>query len=179
MKKVTRIAVTGPESTGKSTLAIELANYFNGTLYPEYAREYFKDHPQRYTYADLEKITMEQIAQYHESENQTVGIFFFDTWLIITKIWFQWVYRTCPDWLDDEISNLPMDLYLLCLPDIPWVPDLLRENGGTQRQKLFEAYKDELIARKLNFVEVGGKGKLRIQNAIQAVKANTSHPGLF
>lgn len=170
-KKIIRIAITGPESTAKSTLSKVLSDYFNGTFYPEYAREYFEGHPAKYGYEDLENITKQQIEQYHESGRVSSGIAFFDTWLIITKVWFQWVYNTIPSWLDDEISNLPIDLYLLCLPDIPWVPDALRENGGEQRQRLFDVYKNELIARNLNFVEIGGVGELRIQNAIQAVQS--------
>lgn len=171
MKRVMRIAITGPESTAKSTLAVELAKHFNGAFYPEYAREYFQNRPGKYTFQDIENIARKQIAQYHDSKNQHADMVFFDTWLIITKIWFQWSYKTCPQWLDEEISNLPMDLYLLCLPDIPWVPDPLREHGGDERQKLFDAYKNELSARNLNFVEVGGEGDDRIQNAIRAVNA--------
>jgi NadR type nicotinamide-nucleotide adenylyltransferase len=178
MKKIVRIVITGPESTAKSTLTMELSEYFNGTSYPEYAREYFKNQPENYTFEDIEYIARKQIGQYHDSENQVSGMVFFDTWLIITKVWFQWAYQTYPTWLDDEITNLPMDLYLLCLPDIPWVPDPLREHGGEERVKLFEAYKKELTNRNLNFIEVGGEGEERIQNAIQAVKDGLARIGI-
>jgi NadR type nicotinamide-nucleotide adenylyltransferase len=171
MRKIIRIAITGPESTAKSTLAQALARHFDGTFYPEYAREYFRDHSTEYTYQDLELITKKQIQQYHESSNCPKSIVFFDTWLIITKIWFQWAYQTDPAWLEQEISNLPIDLYLLCLPDIPWEPDPLREHGGEERLQLFVAYKSELMKRKLKFVEIGGLGEQRVQNAIQAVKS--------
>lgn len=171
MKKLIRVAVTGPESTAKSSLSIALANYFNGTFYPEYAREYFKDHSSEYTYSDVEIIAKKQIEQYHDSGKSSNEFVFFDTWLIITKVWFQWAFNREPSWLDTAIAELPMDLYLLCAPDIPWEPDLLRENGGEQRQRLFEAYKKELIFRNLNFMEVSGEGEIRVQNAIQAVKS--------
>lgn len=65
---------------------------------------------------------------------------------------------------------MAIDLYLLCLPDIPWEPDPLRENGGEHRQQLFDAYKNELVKRNLNFIEVGGIGDARLENAIKAVK---------
>jgi NadR type nicotinamide-nucleotide adenylyltransferase len=177
MNKVVRIAITGPESTAKSTLTMELSKYFNGISYPEYAREYFENHPGKYTFEDIENIARKQIGQYHDSETQGADMVFFDTWLIITKVWFQWVYQTHPQWLDNEISDLPMDLYLLCLPDIPWVPDPLREHGGEERVKLFEAYKKELINRNLNFIEVGGEGEERVKNAIQAVKDGLARIG--
>ncbi|MGQ7869251.1 AAA family ATPase [Sunxiuqinia sp. sy24] len=170
MRKTIRIAITGPESTAKSTLAEALAHHFDGDFYPEYAREYFQDHSTQYTYNDLEEITKKQIEQYHESAKAPAQLVFFDTWLIITKVWFQWVYQKEPGWLEDEISNLPIDLYLLCLPDIPWEPDPLREHGGEERLQLFDAYKRELQHRKLKFVEISGLGDQRVQNAIQAVK---------
>ncbi|KOH43254.1 AAA family ATPase [Sunxiuqinia dokdonensis] len=171
MRKPIRIAITGPESTAKSTLARNLASYFDGTFYPEYAREYFLNHSTDYTYHDLEQIARKQIQQYQESELGEPELVFFDTWLIITKIWFQWAYQAEPDWLEKEIDNLPIDLYLLCLPDIPWEPDPLREHGGEERLQLFAAYKAELIKRELKFVEIGGLGEQRVQNAIQAVQA--------
>ncbi|HKJ40940.1 MAG TPA: ATP-binding protein [Sunxiuqinia sp.] len=170
IKKNIRIALTGPESTAKSTLTKDLANYFNGDYYLEYAREYFENHSTAYTRQDLETIAQKQIEQYREAEDLRRDIVFFDTWLIITKIWFQWVYKTVPNWIDEAVENLSIDLYLLCLPDIPWEPDPLRENGGEHRQQLFETYKNELIKRKLNFVEIGGEGQARVQNAIDAVK---------
>ncbi|WP_339740383.1 ATP-binding protein [uncultured Sunxiuqinia sp.] len=171
MRNIVRIAITGPESTAKSTLAQALADHFDGIFFPEYAREYFREHSTEYTYQDLEWITKKQIQQYHESSDCRKNLVFFDTWLIITKIWFQWAYQTEPAWLEKEISTLPIDLYLLCLPDIPWEPDPLREHGGEDRLRLFDAYKSELIQRKLKFVEIGGLGGQRVENAIQAVKS--------
>lgn len=168
MKKVTRIVLTGPESTAKSTLTKELAAHFNGAFFLEYAREYFQNHSSAYTKEDLENIARKQIEQYHESEG-VEGMVFFDTWLIITKIWFQWAYNEVPNWLEREANELAIDLYLLCLPDIPWEPDPLRENGGEHRQQLFDAYKNELTQRNLNFIEVGGTGDARLKNAIKAV----------
>jgi NadR type nicotinamide-nucleotide adenylyltransferase len=169
MAEQIRVVLTGPESTAKSTLAKELAAYFNGTFYPEYAREYFREHSTEYSYEDLELITRKQLEQYQHSKRGKTEIVFFDTWLIITKIWFQWVFKKEPHWLEDEISNLPIDLYLLCLPDIPWEADPLREHGGEDRVKLFHHYKQELVKRKLRYVEIGGIGEKRIQNAIRAV----------
>lgn len=169
MGEIIRIALTGPESTAKSTLAKALANHFNGTFYPEYAREYFQVHSTQYNYSDLEVIAQKQVAQYEDSADSKSEYVFFDTWLIVTKIWFQWVYHKEPAWLEAKITSLPIDLYLLCKPDIPWEPDPLREHGGEERLKLFEHYKGELIRRKFNFVEIGGMGEDRIQNAIQAI----------
>nr|MBD3622837.1 ATP-binding protein [Sunxiuqinia sp.] len=100
MRNIVRIAITGPESTAKSTLAQALADHFDGIFFPEYAREYFREHSTEYTYQDLEWITKKQIQQYHESSDCRKNLVFFDTWLISTKIWFQWAYQTEPAWLE-------------------------------------------------------------------------------
>jgi len=169
-KKQIRIAVTGPESTGKTTLARQLAETFNGRFIPEFAREYIENLPHHYTFEDVENIAKTQIEQYRLSLESSNEFFFFDTWLIITKVWFNWVYQRIPEWLEAEILNCPMDLYLLCLPDLPWEADPVRENGGENRIRLYEQYRDQLVHYGFNFVEIGGTDEARLNNAISAIR---------
>jgi NadR type nicotinamide-nucleotide adenylyltransferase len=165
-----RIVITGPESTGKTTLATQLAETFGGLYVAEYAREYVEKLPGHYTYADVENIARRQIDQYAEAMKSSAGMVFFDTWLIITKVWFEWVFGRVPKWFEDAIDECPVDLYLLCLPDLPWEADSVRENGGENRLKLFNRYRDELIRRRLSFVEIGGVDEVRLNAAIEAVR---------
>ncbi len=173
MKKI--IVLTGPESTAKSTLTKALAAHFDAAWFPEYAREYLADKGHNYTYDDVEKIARTQLHQYESLNDLPEEIVFFDTWLIITKIWFEWVFKRVPSWLEDAISSCRVDLFLLCRPDIPWEPDPLRENGGDERIQLFNRYKQELISRNLRFVEVGGLGDDRLFQAIEAVQNEIFH----
>lgn len=166
------IVLTGPESTAKSTLTKKLAAFFNAACFPEYAREYLAGKRDSYSYADLEHIARKQIEQYEVARQMKADFVFLDTWLIITKIWFEWVFDQVPDWLDDAIIDHPVDLFLLCRPDIPWVPDPLRENGGEQRERLFQIYKNELLTFGFHLAEVGGSGEQRVLDAIEAVKSN-------
>ena len=53
---IRRIAITGPESTGKTWLAKELAQYFNTVWVEEYAREYLQSNGQDYRFEDIVKI---------------------------------------------------------------------------------------------------------------------------
>ena len=168
-EKQIRIAVTGPESTGKTTLAKQLAEHFSGQYIPEFAREYVEKLSDHYTYEDVEIIANHQVEQYLATKSESGQLFFFDTWLIITKIWFNWVFEKSPDWLDDQIHNCPIDLFLLCQPDLPWEADPVRENGGENRIKLFNQYKKELNQYGFNFVEIGGFGEVRLQSAIAAI----------
>jgi len=169
-KKQIRIAITGPESTGKTTLAKQLAEEFQGQYIPEYAREYVEKLPRHYTFKDVETIAKTQVEQYNFTLNSSESFFFFDTWLIITKVWFNWVFGIVPEWLEDHIQNLPIDLFLLCHPDLPWEPDTVRENGGENRMKLFEQYRLELKHYNFNFAEISGTGDERLIKAIAAIR---------
>jgi NadR type nicotinamide-nucleotide adenylyltransferase len=168
MKKPVKIVLTGAESTGKSTISDKLARHFNGVWIPELAREYVLKIDHHYTYDDLETIAWRQIKE-EKSITGKKQIIFFDTWLIITKVWFDFVFGKHPAWLDDAIKNANIDLFILCDIDIPWVPDSLRENGGENREKLHQIYQDELKNYGFNYVVVKGEGQDRINNAIELV----------
>ena len=139
-----RVGIIGPESTGKSTLATYLAHRYNGVLVSEYAREYMERlaPSYEYTYDDIVAIAQQQI---HVISNISSDLVIFDTELIITKVWFLHKYGVCPDFLRDAIQNNPMDIYLLCYPDLPWQPDPVRENPML-REYLFDWYEREIQA---------------------------------
>lgn len=161
------VILTGPESTGKTILTLRLANHFKVGYLEEYARKYIGNLKTKYTYSDIEHIAC---WQRDALENARMGrennLWIADTYLIITKIWFLWVFGRCPQWIDSEIARTAHCLYLLCAPDIAWEPDPLRENGGENRLKLFEAYRQELESYNLNYRIVTGAGEERFINAL-------------
>ncbi|WP_372773367.1 AAA family ATPase [Mangrovibacterium sp.] len=167
MKKI--IVLTGPESTAKSTLSKQLADHFQGTRFPEYARSYLEGKSSAYCYHDVETIAKGQIQQYENALVSEGEFVFLDTWLIVTMVWFEWAYGKKPAWLQNALIDYPIHLYLLCKPDIPWEPDPLREHGGEERQKLYNVYRQELLELGLPFVEVEGEGESRLQAAIEAI----------
>ena len=138
-----KVGIIGPESTGKSTLAKELAEQFKGTYVPEYAREYVERKGRKeLTYDEVCEIAREQIKSISKT-----GFYFFDTELIVTKVWFEYAFGKVPEWLTEAIKTYPMDLYLLTYPDIPWIPDPARYNGSqAMREELFERYEEEVMA---------------------------------
>ena len=138
-----KVAIIGPESTGKSTLARELAEQFKGTYVPEYAREFVERKGRKeLTYDEVCEIAREQIKSISKA-----GFYFFDTELIVTKVWFEYAFGKVPEWLTEAIKTYPMDLYLLTYPDIPWVPDPARYNGSqAMREELFDRYEEEVKA---------------------------------
>ena len=140
-----KVGIIGPESTGKSTLARYLARRYNGTYVPEYARAYVEQKGStEVTWEELCEIAKKQIE---ELAKQPEGLYFFDTELLITKVWFAYAFGRVPEWLNENIHRYPMDVYLLTYPDLPWIPDPARSNGSDAiRMELFERYEAEIQA---------------------------------
>ena len=145
-----KVGIIGPESTGKSSLGQYLAKRYGATYVPEYARDYVASLHRPYTYYDVCHIARKQIEQIKEVGSgkwEASDIIFFDTELIVTRVWFDYVYGAAPDWLLSAMQQYKMDTYLLTYPDIPWIPDPTRENGSDEiRLQLFHRYEQEIQA---------------------------------
>ena len=145
-----KVGIIGPESTGKSTLAQYLATRYEGLFVAEHARVYLEERARErgsayaYTREDVLRIAQYQVEQLRELSEQE-GVAFFDTELIITKVWLEYKYGECPAFVEDALHQYPMDVYLLCYPDLAWEPDPVRENPNI-REYLFEWYEREVQA---------------------------------
>lgn len=143
-----KVGVIGPESSGKSTLARYLSKHYNGILVPEYARDYVeRKGTTEVTWEELCEIAKHQIEEMEQLERVGEGFVFFDTELIVTKVWFDYAFGRVPEWFAEAVRRFPMDVYLLCQPDIPWIPDPARTNGTDAiRRELFDRYEAEIQA---------------------------------
>ncbi|MBQ7631489.1 MAG: ATP-binding protein [Paludibacteraceae bacterium] len=144
------MGIIGPESTGKSSLARYLAKRYNGIYVPEYAREYIeRKRTREVTFEELCFIARHQIEEMEHFSHQPSVIshplYFFDTELIVTKVWFEEAFGRVPEWLDEAIKRYPMDVYLLTSPDLPWTQDGTRYNGSDEkRHELFDRYEQAI-----------------------------------
>jgi NadR type nicotinamide-nucleotide adenylyltransferase len=166
-----KISILGPESTGKSALAKSLSEYFNSPWVPEYAREYVEKLTLPYTYDDVCNIALKQIEQedfYSKALDYNHKYVFFDTDLIITKVWFEYCFQKVPDFLVEQLKKNIFDFYLLCVPDLPWEADLVREHGH-DREFFFNWYKKEIEHTGKPYCIIKGIGNQRIKNAINGI----------
>jgi NadR type nicotinamide-nucleotide adenylyltransferase len=165
-----KIAIIGPECTGKTTLAQQLANHFNTIWIPEFARDYIESLEGSYSYNDVETIAKKQWEQINSKYPNATQLILFDTDLIITKIWFKIVYHKIPNWIDNAIKESKFEKYLLCNTDIQWVADKVRENGGEKREQLFKIYKNELEYYKFHYEIISGVDKNRFEQAVTLIQ---------
>ncbi len=165
---VKKVVIIGPESTGKSTLTQQLAQHFNAPMVKEYARQYLEQLDRPYQQQDLVRIAKGQIAA-EELATQHLEILpewlFCDTDLRVIKIWSQVKFGKVDPWIMEQITLKRYHCYLLTATDLPWEPDAQREHPQ-QRSELFARYLDELESSKVPFYIVKGKGKLRLQSAL-------------
>ena len=166
-----KIVVIGPESTGKSTLCEMLAAHFQTQWVPEYAREYLVEHGMNYTFSDLLTIAKGQLAQEEKiAAEMEEGLLFIDTDMYVMKVWCEFVFNQCHQWIIDQIALRRYDFYLLCNTDLPWAPDPLREYPDLEsREELFHIYKDLLQNQSTPWVEITGGASGRLPQAIQAI----------
>jgi len=169
-KKPEIIVLTGPESTGKTYLARYLANYFNCSWKAEFAREYIENLHLPYNYKDIEIIAARQREQFKDLLKGEYRIAFMDTYLIITKVWFQEIYNTYPEWINKELKKIKSVLFLLCKDDIPWYPDGVREHKEN-RSYLFKRYQAELEYYNLQYKIIFGENENRINLAVEYINS--------
>ncbi|MEA3479555.1 MAG: ATP-binding protein [Bacteroidota bacterium] len=163
-----RIAITGPESTGKSILTEQLARHYQTLWVPEYAREYLKEIDRPYDYEDILNIAKGQMSKENALVSRSGKFLFCDTDPIVTKIWCDVKFGTCHSWILDQINTQAYDLYLLCDIDLPWQHDPLREHPD-KRGYLFKLFHEELRSRKLPFRIISGMGDKRLKQAIKVI----------
>jgi len=162
-----KVFISGSESTGKTKLAKALAIRFKARWIPEYSREYIAGLHRPYNFEDLEHIAKTQTDQIlASSESELV---FFDTCLIITKVWFIDKYGNCPSWFNELFESLAQGYYLLCRPDIPWETDPMRENP-LRRIELNTWYLNEITGIGAPYEEIWGSGDARTKRGILAIE---------
>ena len=115
---------------------------------PEYARTYVEQKGStEVSWDELCKIARYQIEELKTTTISLSPFAFFDTELIVTKVWFDYAFGRVPEWLEEAIHLYPMDAYLLTYPDLPWIPDPARSNGSDAiRMELYKRYEAEIQA---------------------------------
>jgi NadR type nicotinamide-nucleotide adenylyltransferase len=139
------ILVTGPESSGKTTLARQLAWALDGRFVAEAARDYLEERGGEYDAADLPLIWQQQAEAEDTARASSASFVICDTGPEVIRVWAEVKYGRSPAEVLLACAERNYDLVLLCAPDLPWAPDPLREAPDLiQREALFARYRELL-----------------------------------
>jgi NadR type nicotinamide-nucleotide adenylyltransferase len=166
---IKRVAIVGPECTGKTTLSKQLADYFKTEWVREYARGYLNKMAVPYQENDLLMIAQGQMRIEDEYAGSANQFLFCDTNLVVIKIWSMVKYNKCHSWIEEEMINRKYQLHLLTNIDIPWEDDPLREHPH-QREMLFNLYEEELKRLKVPYQIIEGTPEERVKQAIGVIE---------
>ncbi len=164
-----RVVLTGPECTGKTTLARALAAQLDAPWVAEASRAYAESHAGPLTADDVEPIARATRDALQRASNAPVLVA--DTDLVSTMVYARHYYGSCPVWVEAECRAQLADLYLLCAPDLPWVADGVRDRpGDSARAAMHGAFADALDALGARVVRIEGTGDARAAAAWHAVR---------
>jgi NadR type nicotinamide-nucleotide adenylyltransferase len=170
MSKI-KIAVVGPESTGKSALCNALAHHYKTNWVPEMARIFLEHLNRKYTYDDLSDIAHLQLKKEDELFEKSKKVLICDTNLIVIHVWSNFKFGKTASWIINEIESRNYNLHLLTNVDLPWEFDDLREHP-TKRIELFMHYQQALHEFKIPYYIVSGIAQERLKNALQIISEN-------
>lgn len=170
-----RVCVFGPESTGKSTLARQLADHFHTTFVPEYARTLIESQQGDIHACDMQKIARGQVASEEAIASHADRLLICDTDPLLTTIWSDWLFGTCDEVVTEIARNQDYDLYLLTDVDVPWVADQVRYAPNDREGFLYRC-ESALRREQRPFVKLSGDWDRRMQTAVNAVEQLMATP---
>lgn len=171
---ILKVVIFGPESTGKTTLARDLATHFQAPWVPEYAREYLQEkwdrEKQTCQAEDLLPIAIGQMRLENALTKKAERLLICDTDLLETMVYSEAYYLGyCDPVLEKYALENKYDLYFLTGIDVPWEADDLRDKPG-EREEMFAYFKKALEKYNRRFVILKGDRKTRLEHAIRHIE---------
>ena len=170
---IIKIALFGPESTGKTTLAKQLAEYYQTEWVPEFARDYLQKKWEENQHIcvedDMLPIAYGQVALENEKLSLAKKYLFCDTNLMVTKVFSEVYYGSCGSLLNEAALEHDYDLFFLTDIDVPWEKDDIRDKAEG-RETVFSVFKQTLIDHKKPFITLSGNKESRLAKATAIIE---------
>jgi NadR type nicotinamide-nucleotide adenylyltransferase len=164
------VCLHGPESTGKTTLARELAAHFKTVAVPEFGRIYCEIFGNNCDVEDLRAIRRGHDLMAAAGSRKANKVLILDTDAVMTAVWADILLGNRPADLD-RVDD-PADLYLLCDIDVPFETDSIRYfPDPAARAKMFAQTRVELETRNLPLVIIRGSRNERLRAAVNAISS--------
>lgn len=169
---IIKIAMYGPESTGKTTLSKQLASHYNDEWIPEFARDFLQEkwdkNKEICTEEDLIPIAIGQVKLENEAVLKAKKFLFCDTNLLVTKVFSDIYYNRCDANLEKAAREHEYDLIFLTNIDVPWEADDLRDSPD-DREITFRTFKKAIIANGNPYIKLKGDVTSRLEKAIKII----------
>jgi len=165
---VKRVVVIGSESTGKTTLAQNLAEHYGTVWSPEFVRLYLDEKPVPLDHTDIEPIARGQIELEDRMAREANRLLILDTDLISTRIYAEHYYGYCPEWIIEAAHDRRADLYLMTDIDVPWVADPQRDRPHL-REEMHALFRDSLESRGIPYILIRGNWDERFRTAVNTI----------
>ncbi len=160
-----RIAVTGSECTGKTTLAAALAEHYRAPWSGEFARRFVEEEARAPTEGDVEAIARGQMALEDELIERHPPLLIHDTDLLSTLVYSRHYFGSSPRWVERAVVHRMADLYLLADVDVPWIAEDQQRDRPHRRDEMQSLFRQALIGHGARFVEVSGTPERRLHRA--------------
>lgn len=176
---LTRVVVTGSESTGKSTLATQVAAHFGVPCVPEYVREFAAAKGAPLVYEDHAALARGQMAledaAVARARAEGHALLVHDTDLLSTVVYHWHYHGRCERYLEEAAQARVPTLYLLLDIDVPWVPDGIRDRGD-RRSDVQMLFRNTLERFGAPYLPVSGSWPERFDTAVRAIESLLHQP---
>ncbi len=167
-----RIVLYGPESTGKSTLAQQLAGHYKTEQVSEFARDFLQDKfdvtGAICDYQDILPIAIGQRLAENRAVSKASDYLFCDTDILETYVYSLIYFKSVPAELSIALKQSRYHHYLLMDVDTPWTADDLRDKPN-DRKELFYTFESALKKFDLPYTIISGLGDQRLHNAVTVI----------
>lgn len=168
-RRLTRVVLTGSESTGKTTLAARLAAHFGVEWVPEYVREFVERKGAAPDFADHAEIARGQVVLEDRYVARASGLLVQDTDVLSTAVYAEHYFERSLPWLFEMAHARRPDLYLLMDIDVPWAPDPQRDRGE-RRAEMHALFQEAVIGTGAPWALISGVGDARLEAAVAEIE---------
>ena len=166
------IAIVGAESTGKTALALALAEALGGVAVPELLRAWCEREGRTPRLDEQAAIAAAQSDAIDQAARQATVVVC-DTTALMTAVYSDYLFRDTSLYPAALAFHRRCAVTLLTALDLPWVADGLQRDGPHVQAPIDAAIRTALGEAEIGWQRVAGYGAARVQAALAGYRASS------